>query len=504
MSSSSRARTSHLTVTAPIGVEIEIFDARFRSLIEGAGKVELDLEPGLYNVSWKAGDESEERIVRVREGSGESVHGGEFAAGSNAHAASSGASALEAKQRKVVAKAIAKSSHSHAAEILVVVRSNDDRPTADLGRSVRLSDREGEDMRSDRERKSKAGARSNQVAVRRYAIDPGPYLLRYEASDRRTMQQTVHAFDGRQTVVMLNYGASLITETVKSSVRITPRRGIDPAQSIFFSLRLHEASTEEFEEAQRLAEILLHKLRKRDSLFDPALMELLVAPQADPYLKLYGAVQLLDGAKRQPVAGPHGNAADDGVRRLADQLGELELPDVLCLNWRLDSSSHGQATLDTPPMLDLCWRWAAEHSIAHEQAIAHTPFLAAAAMATDPTPPWLVWKSVDARSADSPVDHGFAGTSVADLTHQVASLVEDLGKVRIPGVIDERLADLSPATIEYANAAVSVASGKPDLGAEDIARRIAFATGTPGKALAFKLGDALSELRSRSLGDEIP
>ena len=57
---------------------------------------------------------------------------------------------------------------------------------------------------------------------------------------------------------------------------------------------------------------------------------------------------------------------------------------------------------------------------------------------------------------------------------------------------------LSPQTIEVANAAFSIMSGKSHLEPDAVVRRLAFSTGTPGSDLGSRLGEALSELRDWS------
>jgi hypothetical protein len=494
MSTSDGDRTAGtLSVTAPVGVEIEIQDARFKPLFAGVSPARLVLPEGVYNITWHAGGRSEERMVRVRSGRTAEEYGGEFPMGSAPPSAVTSASPLEHSQFQSVAQAVAMRSESHEAEILVIVRSSNQRPVSDLARSIRLTDRSGE-----RQRPLTSGDvekdRVSQVATRRFIARPGSNVLSFEGSKRHRLEQTVHAFAGRQTIVFLKYGSLLISEKLSSGPDLKPRRGIDPTQTTIVSVSLARNAPDNLDERGRLADILLHKLAVGEPLRDESLLDA-VKRDEDPFLKLYSAALLASRGE------PDGSDLNDALL-LTDSLRDDGVPDAACIRWRLlelgerGNGSAGTA-LDMPPMLDACWRWASAHSVAHPEDIRPSPIISAAARTVEPTPPWLVWEAAaKAQRRPSSLPPTSVAADVAELTRQIVNLVTKQAETSLPAFLNRQLADLSPATVEYANAAISVLSGDRALDVGEIARRIASSTGTPSPELAPQLDGALQELKA--------
>ena len=484
-----------LTMTAPLGVELEVADARFRPVRSGPSPIELDLRQGLYNLSWHAGGRSEDRMVRIRAGQSVQEHGGEFPLGSAPPSAAQAASPLEHSQFLGVVKAVALGGSSAGAEILVVVRSSNDRPVAELARSVRLTDWRGE--RVQRSQSPAVGGRGErgQLDIRRYVVDPGPHVLGYEGSDRRRLEQMVHAFAGRQTIAYLKYGSLMIAEQSPAGVGLKPRRGIDPTETTLVSIPLDRAGTSGLEQGARLADIMLHKLAAGEPIRDEALLDELKRTGADPFLRIYGAALLAADRREVDLIQRRSDAS-----LLLEDLGPSPVPDATCIRWRLEGSGAVGALLEFPPMLDVCWRWASEHSVREPGAISRGPMLTAAARVTEPTPPWLVWPT-SAKSAHG-ADEGSrrSASEVALLTRQIVDAVIGATGKRSSTVQDRRLASLSPATVEYANAAMSVLTGGDIPDGSEIARRLAYSTGTPSLELAPQLGEALEELRGVGSG----
>lgn len=482
-------------MTAPLGVELEVADARFLLVGAGASPLELELPEGLYNLSWHAGGRSEDRMVRIRAGRAVAEHGGEFPLGSALPSATGGTGSLDQSPLLGVAKAVSLGGSSPRSRILVVVRSTNARPVADLARSVRLADARGEHVGRDRSMDERDDGSRGQMDIRRYVVDPGPHVVGYEGSDRRRLEQTVHAFPGRQTIVFLKYGSSMITELSPAGVGLKPRRGIDPAATTVVSVPLGWTAMPDLEQGGRLARILLHKLAVGESLRDEALLTALKQEDADPFLRLYGAV-LLAGDR----SGADWSRRADDALLLLEGFEQFSVADATCLRWRLDMSGGVDTRLVFPPMLDVCWRWASEHSVLDPDAISRGPMLTAAARVTDPTPPWLVWLS-GAKSARSASERSVRKASeVETLTRQIVDAVRGAAGRDSQGGHDRKLAALSPATVEYANAAMSVLTGGDTLDGPEIARRLAYSTGTPGLELAPQLGEALEELRSAGVG----
>lgn len=490
--------TGRLSVTAPLGVEIEIADGRFRQVYVGAAPASLTLPEGVYNLSWHAGGRSEDRMVRVRSDRPASEHGGEFPLGSAAPSAGKAASMMERSQFESVQKAVSLGGASQASEILVVVRSSNERPVADLARSIRLTDRRGERLRQTALSAANPDVADNLIATRRFVTDPGPHILGFEGSERRRLEQAVHAFEGRQTIVYLKYGSLMIAEKSPTGTGLKPRRGIDPTETTVVSVPLRQSAKTDLDEGGRLADIMLHKLAAGETLRDEALLDALKRRNADPYLRLYGAALLAADRSEQDQAQRRNDAL-----RLLEQLDKADLPDAICIRWRLDRAEldRGRGLLVSPPLLDASWRWASEHSVLDPESIALGPVLSAAAKVTEPTPPWLVWlTAAKTTRRPEPASAETSAAQVAQLTRQIVTLVGSQLEQRLPTFLNRQLASLSPATVEFANAAISVLSGVHEPPDPEIARRIAYSTGTPSWELAPQLGEALEELKSAEAG----
>jgi hypothetical protein len=184
---------------------------------------------------------------------------------------------------------------------------------------------------------------------------------------------------------------------------------------------------------------------------------------------------------------------------------DADCPDVLSLRWRLSSLSPDPVTIDlvsflAPPMLDICWRWAAVLSASQPWSLADTLEMRAAGQVTQPTPPFLTWAPSKSRSETffrSPQPEEILGQQVSRFVDLVSHAV---GKQKYTGPTSfvrtvELSLNLSPATIELANAAISAAaSAAPANDPQSLVREIAFSTGTPVFELGPRIESALGEL----------
>lgn len=500
--------TGRLSVTAPIGVELEISDSAFRKLYAGAAPFEQDLPQGLYNVIWSAGGRSEDRTVRVKAGELCAEHGGHFPLGAAPPSSATNASPLEKDQFESTARLVRRDRRPGEAEVMVFIRSSNERPNSDLGRSIRLYDANGERMGCKIGEDEAFGNEEHQLAVRCYGGEAGRYTLRFETNERRIVEQSLFAFAGRRSLVFLKYGSALIPHLAKGAVRYAPRRGIEPTKTTIVSMPLDQQQ-DDFEEGSRIADILLHKLSEGEELADEALIDMLRRPEADPYLRIYAAALLLTARGRTESAAfekaikPESRAA---AELLLEELDE-SCPDVMCIRWRmsmLDGSRGESGTpLDQPPMLDICWRWAAAYSVFAPWMIADTPAMQAAAQVTTPSPPWLVWKNRLERKEERPTTTP-GDQELADRISQLAEIViqrmasQNERRWLAPGPGNEIL-QLSPLTVELANAAVSAVPETSQYGQIDtqyLVEKVAFETGTPAADLSLQLDQAIQEFGS--------
>ncbi len=496
-----------LRVTAPIGVEIEVSDGEFAKIANGSQTLQCELNPGVYFVKWSAAGRVESKTVSVRSGRTTDVRGGDFSLGSAPPYAAEKASSLEREQFEAVGKAIVGSPPGRDAEILIIVRSDDERPTSDVARSIRLADRQGDDMRSADHLSAEVADPARQLAVRRYKVPPGAYLIRYEASDRRKLEQTVYAFRDRQTICFLKYGSQLITENRVDGSRIAPRRGIVPGQSTFLSVPIDGALPDQLGEAIRFADILLHKIAIGESLVAYSLVETINAQDRDPYLKIYAAALLLQRTKGD--ADP-ANAFGEEILApaLINGLPGCAAAEKQCLRWRraMLQGHPGMidpATLDTPPMLDICWRWASEFSVYRDGPVGNGSLFNAAAQITETHLPWLVWRYADRTGrADLTGSDRVPAQNVEIQMSNLMAILRSTGALTSASLIGPVIHGVSAGTLEIANATIGVLSLNRDPSAKSNAQKLAFATGLPVNELSRQLDKSVGELESFALSED--
>jgi hypothetical protein len=509
-----------LKVTAPVGVTIEIADGTFTPLYSGTGGVELSLLPGLYSITWSAGGNSEDRLAPVLVGQETSLEGGRFAIDSATPSLLGEANDLEKVQYErassVLDRATAKDDEVEQARSEIIVFTRSDIPSDGIAGSVRLMDASGGEMKASPKGINPLEGVSDALDVRSFCASAGTYLLRFRTVDQREVEQTVYLFEGRRTIAFLKYTSKMIAGGVGEKSQFVSSRGIDPVASTFVSIPLG-AKKLNLDEVTRPADILLHKLAVGEPLLDTRLVEAVAQGDADPFLKLYAAALALDlraiwrlkERSTKKLLGVYSGAFDDsedGAVSVARAiLSSFPLtpvnPDLQCIHWRLgvgqSASEHDDATLQAPPMLDTCWRWASAHSFDKAIGVEGNAGLVAASRNTQSSAPWLVW---NADAGDKPAEAKMS--EPLDLWNSVEQLVRTANSKYASadpqgssvGAGAPLIANLSNATVEILNAAATVVetvnSADPDL----LTRRLAFLTGTPKALMGDLVASAQNEL----------
>jgi hypothetical protein len=410
-----------LVVEAPLGVEILIADGGFSVVEKAVTRFDGELDGGVYSVRWIAADRSRQWIIRVKAGATATVD--EDTPGSNDSGWDMSRFASAAHQLLSTPPP-----NAHAG-ILVAVLAPKGEIRADIFRSIRLRDADGEPPHPLGGRGIASIPEGWQALA--YAAHSGAYTISYETFERRRVQQSVYLPQGRWTMLLLSYGHGKVVEKANSDVQVRSRRGINPAATTIFSCPFG-SSEEEAVNHLRTAEILLHHLRRRAQPFDIGVAEELGRRNSDPFLQLYGAAAALaltgaplDRLTSVLIDGDQDSDRElEAARRIRDNLGRYgDWFDVRALSWRTDGSdSANDAPARQLPMLEISWRWAAAHSATG----AGTPQLERslsdeAARADLSASPWLVTVPAGAsRPEAEPVSPEAADVLLQDLSDSLA------------------------------------------------------------------------------------
>lgn len=515
----------HLVVKAPPGVEITIVDGSLSTIEQGTISLKRELPVGVYTVRWSAAGKTEQHVFRLKASSAPLKLS--YDDRIKAHPApiiGAARDAFEARQFEAFRDLLMQRQDESEAEIILLVRSDDERTHADPGRSLRLST-------SSTLRNLRGGASTIEPRRRcnleegwsalRFSVAPGTYFLRYQSTDRTALEQAVYAFSGRSTIGFFRYGREAVREKSGDSASFKSRRGIDPSGTIFISGK--QGALRDLDKEYQLSEILLHALSRRAGRLLPGVVPALREAGTDPLQQIYGVGVLLtrpplasaDGFK--PVEGPVPEPAvpPQNVEDAAAILGALELAagaapwaDLVCARWRLALSGLQMADtvagLPATPMLEATWRWASAWSVEHPQALQklETDSIAIGQMQVRGNP-WLAWRLAGAASAQ-PVESESkerlqANTAMLATKLQVlvdsalqSTETRSYKEVLLP-TLD--LSQLSTATRNLARTMMqlggSEAWSRPDA---TLLRRLASSTGAPAGWLSARVEKALTEI----------
>jgi hypothetical protein len=502
MSRSDGLPSSRIEVAAPLGTAITVNDGGFSTVAQATTRLARDLPDGVYTLSLSEGDLVRQWTIRLRAGRTwrypEDVRSAE---GTGAEREDP----LRNAGRETLAQRLAGLS-CRGTEIVVVVGSSDFDATAALARSIRLRGAGRIDRGPERVQLLPGGR-----TLVRYLVEPGAHRLGFESFERKRLEQAVHAFEGRRTVVLMEYGQASIVEKVKGAARIRKRRGIDPGRTVVIS-QDGSATAEDIADQMRLAGILLYLLRTRVAVADVGIALALTDGQVDPYLRLYAAVAsiALPGTILQRLA--TSVEKDQDLEQLQAEAAARDLhvhleclndwPDATCLGWRLGRGPD--ATLADIPMLEVAWRWASSRSAREGGRSAITSrTLADAALADAGASPWLVVTPAAASAVyiaeDEPEDILPELTLVAEKVARALKANDAIGPGSTPGNETSAFLDaawLTPPTERLVQAIVQAggterwASGDPAL-----LPQLAASLGEPLAALARTIKTASRELR---------
>lgn len=398
MSQSDQSATlGRMVIEAALGTKIEVTDSVFKPVGEGDTHLTLDLAQGIFSVRFLRGDRIEDVLATVRAGETITVRpqtaGLATTAGATDEPGDGPFGNLPHDRIAALMRADLKKSE---ASILVFVRSDESGTTSDIAGTVELRAYD-----ASRRGALKCAARevnkSQGWSLLRFDIDPGAYELRLSTYERKRVSQTVYGFAERTSIIFMTYSRGSIVAESKGEATITSRRGLDPAQTAMLSFRVvpaHEDLLERLNVARFLVFCLAQK--PRVSWWD-RLARLVPSCEHDPALALMLAVNLVRIMEAN-AAGVGGDLQVLDPAPLDSLLGWMREigPDYQCLRWKDHELRSGwpeilmEQPLRVPPMLDVCWRWAAEVSTRSPRLVEAVGAQVRAEAVNPAFRPWLV------------------------------------------------------------------------------------------------------------------
>ncbi len=442
--------TGRIEIRSPAGTRFMISNAQGGLSTSGVGNASLELPQGLYEVTWTSGSSRQSKIVRVVAKSKPVV--AEFKAPELSIGMESSMSNEEAGLEKFRSELPSKRDYGSAVAIIVQggLQRDGTRSKFDMTPSVkgiRLYNAKSRPMRADHER----GVSEDLVEgghSRFYAVRPGDYILSFPDSSGVTMQQTIPALPDRTTIVFLQAKQGHILLTSKDKFQRHESQGIRVDQTIILSID-EDDEAHRIRERARLARVLLNDLAGCRTSIDREFRNILGDPRTDPLLRLMGAAvavnRLKSGLRPFPAdKEPEDDTEREATARLGWQSaynwlrfdkGVRLSSDETAVKWQLAALDLGSIkvrharSIESPPMLSQCWRWAIEHSARHPASLLPSMANVAAVRSINEFGPWLCWKASASKAAPAPqVDDG---QKIDDLAVSVREKAEKLSNLKV-------------------------------------------------------------------------
>ncbi|OYU37997.1 MAG: hypothetical protein CFE33_18225 [Pseudorhodobacter sp. PARRP1] len=407
-----------LSIDAGAGVAFRILDSEGSEVGRGTGQLSQPRAPGLYAVQWMSATDSHETLVRVNTGATASV----VYAPAIAEPGEIGISVTLNEAPKIVHE-LRPSGGKSDSSIAVVLVTGYDVNEADILRDLKLFNMREEEISGSDNHLYGIGSEGRETG-RSYTVRPGRYLLTYRAMTGETLQQTVPALRGRQTMIFMEAAKGDILLAEGQGFARIERAGIDPTRTVMISLGGDEAE-QRIRERLRLTRLLLRDLTTGSASLTSDFLDILDQPETDPLLKLVAVLAVLSHCEagtspsleerwEKGIAPPH----QQWLSRAGMWLYGLKAiklpPDATIARWQLDRLNYGRSsddvasTINIPPMYGCAWRWASAHSAEKPGAIRRYAAIRAATRSRSSTEPWLSWKANAAKAKPRPARSGDA------------------------------------------------------------------------------------------------
>ncbi|MGO4334795.1 pYEATS domain-containing protein [Labrys sp. KB_33_2] len=500
--------SGHIVVRASHGVAIELLDADLGTIEAGFGRIEHALPEGIYRARWAAGEQTEQRIVRLRDGETLELGPMELIPG----ARGGDDKVLAGRQFAVLGEHLAQDIGA-TTTVLLFVCASDLNTNSDVAGGISLLQPLLGSSRAMR--RLEPFYRHVHIAdgwtLLEFAVEPGNYLLRFVSSDRATLEQAVSVLPGCRMLCWLRYSRTARAETQQGEAKLRSRRGVDPSRSLFLPLPAR-ASTERLSSDLLFLDVLLHHLSRGMGELDDALVQNALQFE-NPLLRLYTACALLTRPRHGDELWPETtNAMATPARNymqsmelIAPLLGDtsaLAWPDLLCARWRIamarEETQFPQAdqSLAAPPLLEANWQWASAWSVHHAVINpSNAPGMRALLSGQVRSTPWLTWRSTDDRQHTATADP----TSEASRSSEAPSLrlesVVEISDSLTRGVLwrsllPSKTADLAETIQRVGQSVDWSAAGQTGLS------RLAGATGLSVGVLGAAVDGIVNHLRS--------
>lgn len=376
------AEKGWLDVEAPDGVEISIKSGAFTEVARDFERVERELAQGIYTVRWETAGRASQKLVRLLPKQRISL------------------SYDDAKDREegdairslISLQPIGKGD----GRLIIVLRGTDGELTTSIARDFRV-------RKVDRSKPTDLSLTEHRDGWHGIvaSLGHGTYVLYYKTADRIAVEQSIHIFPGRVTVVLMAVQRAALLERTKDETRFRSREGINTSATRIFSLS-DQGGHDDIEALARLAGTLTERLAKNGHSLEQGLTKQ-IERHTDPYLLSYAAAVLLDPPGRGAItesSTSNRKPATDQAEAYLQQLPSAPAsypPDTECGHWALALLRSGPAPgcfsdLLLPPMLSRSWQWATLWSVEHTGSNKLLPEMTAAAKARVASGAWLVWR----------------------------------------------------------------------------------------------------------------
>jgi hypothetical protein len=315
----------------------------------------------------------------------------------------------------------------------------------------------------------------------------------------------------------MSAGIGTVLTAEAGAFKPVEHQGVDPARTIVVSIP-RTGPRPDLAETTRLAEVLLHDLAAGSGSLGSAFTTVLDAVDADPLLKLYGALVVLnrldqgaspaldetwpaDPAEQEEFRARWRKRAADWLQAVSEKGAP---PDLIAASWRLQAAGEKvigrSGSLACPPMLECAWRWAVAQSSRDPKAVPTTASFRAAARTGGGTTPWLSWRPAAAKAQIAPVPAG-QKDDLDTLIGKVADRVRVILDNPTPapdGIVSDPLFFLSQDARAMAFSVFQVTYSRSlkrgGGGDVDPAQEIAARFGAPAPQLKLRLLRTLGEL----------
>lgn len=368
------------------GVLITVLDRKFATIGEGAGKVAMEVTPGIYGVRFEAGNSVREQLVSVpADKPVYPVHEEQIAFSTSAPLQNTRSEDAEhSRAARRLSEKITRRVGS-GGKLMIFVRDHDQRgrtlPTQGL--TLHGPAEETFDVAADSLWSAPGETGAPPWAGCNYGVDPGIWTIRLQGPSGGTVEQSLVVCRRWQTQLFLQRGVS----------RSGRSRSPDLANGAVLMSRSGTPFNPSGEDL-RSAELARQGLRDRRAAIDTdELEEWLAGKPRNPMLAVYGAHLLL--RQRSP--------GKSFIARVVSNLREVigPHPDVRALElWLGDDDGEDFAE---PPMLKSSWAILIRASAKRPELVPRGSRSAAIADTVLPGGPWLRWRSPATAALEPPV-----------------------------------------------------------------------------------------------------